>query len=243
MFTVMIAAALCAYFVKGMCGFANTLVFSAITSFTASNVRISPLELMVAMPSNIVIMLQNRRQITARIVVPLTALVIAGAIPGIFFLKNGNSQLIKMIFGFVVCALAIEMFFRERRAEKAKPNRVVLAGIGLLSGLLCGMYGIGALLAAYVSRTTDNSSAFKGNICAVFTAEGLFRLFAYTATGIIHWELVRTALLLLPFMAVGLFCGIRLAGRVRERTVKNFVTFMLGLSGVSLVVENLLQLL
>ena len=39
------AAAVLAYFVKGLCGFANTLVFSTLLSFTADNIRISPVEL------------------------------------------------------------------------------------------------------------------------------------------------------------------------------------------------------
>lgn len=35
-----IVAALCAFFVKGLCGFANTLVFTTILSFGNSNVNI-----------------------------------------------------------------------------------------------------------------------------------------------------------------------------------------------------------
>ena len=42
-------AAAAAYFVKGLCGFANTLVFTSILSFgSATNANISPVDLLVA---------------------------------------------------------------------------------------------------------------------------------------------------------------------------------------------------
>lgn len=40
-------AAFIAYFVKGLCGFANTLVFTTILSFGASNASISPVDLLL----------------------------------------------------------------------------------------------------------------------------------------------------------------------------------------------------
>ena len=47
----MICAALCAYFIKGLCGFANTLVFTTILSFGYDNVNISPVELILGYPT------------------------------------------------------------------------------------------------------------------------------------------------------------------------------------------------
>ena len=44
-----------------------------------------------------------------------------------------------------------------------KSNRIVLGAIGLLSGLLW-LYGGQGALAAYMSRVTDDSSAFRGNL-------------------------------------------------------------------------------
>ena len=41
-------AAFTAYFVKGLCGFANTLVFTTILSFGAANASISPVDLLRA---------------------------------------------------------------------------------------------------------------------------------------------------------------------------------------------------
>ena len=107
---------------------------------------------------------------------------------------------------------------------------------------MCGLFGIGALLAAYVGRTTDSSGAFKGNLGIVFLIENTFRIVVYSVTGILTLQILRQAALLLPFMALGLFAGMKLAKSVHEKTVKTAVILMLALSGVSLIVSNLVAL-
>ncbi|MEI8200017.1 MAG: sulfite exporter TauE/SafE family protein [Eubacteriales bacterium] len=236
---VAVIAVLCAYLVKGMCGFANTLVFSTIMSFKANNIMISPIELIVGYPSNILIAWKERKSISAKICIPLSALVILGSIPGALFLKNGNTQLIKLLFGVVVVFIGLEMFFREFQKGKEKTSPVILIILGILSGILCGLFGIGALLAAYVSRTTENSSAFKGNICIVFLVENSFRIILYSVIGIVDFEILKNALMLFPFMLIGLFAGMFLSKSVSERIVKNTVIILLIFSGISLIINSI----
>ena len=147
---LMVVAALCAYLVKGMCGFANTLVFSTILGFQSNNIAITPLELLVGYPSNILIAWKKRKSVSVKIWLPLAVLVIVGSIPGIFFLKQGDTRIIKVVFGFVVAGIGLEMFLREYQKKKGETSPVVLGIIGLVSGVLCGLFGIGALLAAYI---------------------------------------------------------------------------------------------
>ena len=170
---------------------------------------------------------------------PLGRVVLLGNIPGIFLLKTGNVQVIKIFFGFVIIGIGIEMFFRERGTKKIKSSKWVLAVIGLLSGLLCGLYGIGALLAAYVSRVTDNSQEFKANICVVFTIENTFRVILYLCMGILTTEVVKQVLIVVPFMLIGLFVGMKSSSLLDEKRVKKIVIMMLILSGAALVVNNI----
>ena len=107
--------------------------------------------------------------------------------------------------------------------------------IGILSGLLCGLYGIGALLAAYMSRVTENSSSFKGNLCVVFLIENTFRIVMYSVTGLLTAEVLQTAVMLVPAMVIGLFLGVQSSRRLREETVRKAVILLLILSGAALV--------
>ena len=231
----MMFAAVCAYFVKGLCGFANTLVFSTILSFSTNNVNISPVELVLGLPSNIMISYKERKSVQWKVCLPLAGLVLLGDIPGILLLKNTNTQVIKGIFGFVIIAIGVEMLLREYM-RKTKKSQLLLITVGILSGILCGLYGLGALLAAYMGRVTDNSSSFKGNLCIVFLIDNLFRLVMYGVTGIITLATLKQSVVLFPFMALGLFLGMKGSSFLDEKKIKKLVIIMLILSGVSLIV-------
>lgn len=208
----MMFAAVCAYFVKGLCGFANTLIFSSILSFRFDNISISPVELLL------------------------------GNLPGVFLLKNAGAEWVKFFFGLVIMGLGVEMLIRERTAAEGRQvSKGVLVVIGILSGLLCGLYGIDALLAAYMSRVTKDSSAFKGNLCVVFLIENTFRIVMYAVTGILTAEVLKSACILLPAMAFGLLMGIKSSSCLKERTVRRAVIILLILSGVALVWKQIVD--
>lgn len=234
-----IVAVFSAFFIKGMCGFANTLVFNSIMGFGANNIDFSPVEIVLGFPSNVILAWKNRRNLKLSVCAPLTVLMLAGCIPGAFFLKNVNAEKLKVLFGFLIILLAIEMYFRERSTKKWKENKIVLALIGLLSGLLCGLFGVGALLAAYVSRVTGTNDEFKGNICFVFTAENIFRIILYSALGIITLSSVKQALFMAPVMLLGLFLGMKSSQFMDEKLVKKLVIVLLIISGVLLIIKNI----
>lgn len=247
-----VLATLCAFFVKGLCGFANTLVFTTILSFGNSNANISPVELILGYPTNVIMAWKERKAINWRMCLPLAALVILGSIPGILFLKNADTGLIKILFGVVIVVLGLEMLLRERTAKNNSGSRtqphanedkskfpIGLTIIGILSGILCGLYGVGALLGAYVSRVSDDSHSFKGNLCVVFLVENTMRVVLYAVWGIITLDILKQAFILVPVMLVGLVLGMVSGKVLDEKVVKRIVIVMLMVSGVALIVNSL----
>ncbi len=233
-----IASAFAAYFVKGVCGFANTLVLTSILSFRAVNADISPIDLLLGYPSNLILAWRNRRSLDPKVWIPLSLLVLAGSIPGALLLKNAGTGTIRIVFGFVVIFLGAEMLLREY-GYGLPASKSLLGLIGVLSGVLCGLFGVGALLAAYVSRATTDMTGFKANISAVFIVENTFRLFLYGALGLFTAEIFRTFLLLIPFALLGLFLGIKSSGVLSEKLVRRLTAVLLIVSGISLVIQNL----
>ena len=246
-----IIATAVAYFIKGLCGFANTLVFTSILGFGSNNVNISPVELVLGYPTNFILTWKNRKYLRARVYLPLIALVLAGSVAGALMLKNIDARLIKIIFGMAVIFIGIEMLFHEIHTNSKRNTsgqgtvsentvglRVFLIVVGILSGVLCGLFGVGALLTAYVSRVTDSNDSFKANISAVFIAENTFRIVVYSVLGIINVSCLKQALVLIPFMLVGLFCGMKSSQLLDEHIVKRIVIGLLILSGIVLVIKN-----
>lgn len=67
-------AAVVAYFIKGLCGFANTLVFTAILSFGSVNANISPIDLLLGYPANVILTWENRKNLDPKVYIPLAVL-------------------------------------------------------------------------------------------------------------------------------------------------------------------------
>jgi uncharacterized membrane protein YfcA len=234
-------AVLLAYTVKGITGFANTLVFSTVMSYFANNLSITPIEIILGTGPNIFIALRERRGFKWRVVAPLSALMMLGCVPGALFLKFGNPALVKTLFGIGITLVAVQTLAMERL--HLRPSKPLLIFIGLVSGIMCGMYGIGALLVAYVSRTTDTPAEFRANVCFVFILVDIFRAALYWAAGFFTLEIVLTVLKLAPFMVLGLFIGTKLAGKLPAPLVKKVILGLLALSGISLVVTNAMGLI
>lgn len=234
-----ILATMAAFFVKGLCGFANTLVFTSILGFGSSNVDISPVELALGFPTNVILAWKERKNLQPKVVLWLSALILAGSIPGAFFLKNADSGRLKVLFGIVLIFTGLEMLAREYEKTRMRESKILLTAIGLIAGVLSGLFGVGALLAAYVSRVTENSSQFKANFCAVFIIENIFRLIVYGTLGIISLSTLKQSLALMPFMLLGLFAGMKSSQILDEKIVKKLVIILLIISGIVMIWKNL----
>lgn len=235
-----IIATICAFYIKGLCGFANTLIFTSILSFGNANLNISPVELVLGYPTNLIISWKERKSIDWKTCIPLAIMVIIGSLSGVLFLKNADIIVVKIIFGVLVILVGVEMLFRELAGKMKKQSKILLTVIGVLSGFLCGLYGVGALLGAYIGRTTSDSKSFKANICTVFIIENTFRIIVYTIYGIITLAAIKRALLLAPFMLVGLGAGMVSAKKIDDRIVKKIVIVMLIISGIALIFTNII---
>lgn len=231
-------SAFAAYFIKGLCGFANTLVFTAILSFGMNNVNISPIELIVGMPSNMIVAWKERRHINWRIALPVAGLVLLGDVPGVFLLRSAGAAGIKVLLGGVIILLGANMMYREKHPVDHPPARWLTTLVALLSGLLCGLYGIGAVLAAFISRMSPDAHTARGTMNVVFIADNLFRVTAYTLMGLLTWDAARQALTVIPFMLAGLLAGMKLIDRVNERAAKLIVIVALMISGAALIASN-----
>lgn len=245
-----ITAAFAGYFVKGICGFANTLVLTGILSFSADNVNITPVDLILSYGANAAMAFKERKHIKWRVALPLALLVLMGCLPGAFLLKTSNVNVIKIAAGGAIILAALVMLARNLKAEKADKNagivqkdsigsKLLTLFIAIVSGILSGLYGIGALMSVCVSRVTENSHQFKANMSLIFFAEGTFRIILYSCIGILNLQLLLRGLMLLPVSLAGLFCGMKLSGRIDESKAKYVVIFFLILSGIVLILNNI----
>ena len=234
-----IIATFVAFFIKGLCGFANTLVFTTILGFGVNNVNISPVELVLGFPSNCILTWNNRKKLDVKIYLPMILLVLLGSIPGAFLLKNVDAHNIKILFGIVVVLVGIEMMLKEYDKIHIKDSKIVLLIVGILGGLMCGLFGVGVLMAACVSRVTGTSEEFKANLSVIFIVENIFRIVMYSSLGVITLDSLKLVACLIPFMLAGVFTGMKSATILNEKLVKKLVIVLLILSGLALIIKNI----
>ena len=233
-------AVLVGYFVKGVAGIGNTLVVTSAMSYTRTNAEITPVELLLCIPTNLVVTWVYRKHINWKLAVAPLCMVLIGDILGVLLLKNVDVTAMKMVFGVVLILLSVEQLWRELRGKPGKAaHPALMLALGISAGVLCGMFGVGALLAAYLSRVTTDDMTYKGTMSVIFTVENAFRIVAYSVTGLLTTASLINAAMLLPFMGAGLFLGIRLSSRMNARTMRIIIGAMLLISGIPLVLAGL----
>ncbi|ADL53323.1 sulfite exporter TauE/SafE family protein [Clostridium cellulovorans] len=237
--TFLFISTLLAYFIKGITGFGNTLVMSPLYSFVTSNKLTTPIDLLFSIPTNIFIVWRERKNISIKVILPLSLMLIIGIIPGTLLLKIGSDWILKSILGLLIAGMGLEMLTRKTNENEVnKTNPIFLTFIGVLSGTLAGLYGIGALLVAYIMRTTNTKSQFRANICCVFLVDNIFRFFLYLYTGILNKETLLMALYLSPAVVIGMMIGIKVDSRMNEESIKKLVIALLIISGLVLFIKS-----
>ena len=236
-------AAFLAYTVKGMSGFANTLVLSSILSFQANNLNITPLDLVLSLPSNLWLAWKDRKKLNLKVCAPMALCAILGALPGVFLLKWGDAAMLKIAMGALIAFIGVETALRGHVHKTGGGHPAALIVIGLISGVLSGIFGIGALMVAYINRYSGSNSEFRGNICFVFAADNVFRFILYIATGVMTLRAFTQALWLLPCTILGLFVGTKLADIIGDVIARKVTSALLIFSGLSVVVTNVIGLM
>lgn len=231
-------AAFAAFFVKGLCGFANTLVFTSIMAFGEVNRSISPVELLLGYPANFLMAWRSRNRLNKKTVFLCSLFMVLGAIPGAIFLKTADVSSVRIFFGVVVLFTAVQMMRRKPEA-RTSGSGLLFTLTGLFSGFLCGMFGVGAVMAAYVERMSDDMESFRANISAIFFAENTLRIVIYIVTGILTMDSLLMAVKILPVCLLGLYAGIFVSTLFKESASRKIVIVPLVVSGISMIAMNL----
>jgi hypothetical protein len=180
-----------------------------------------------------------------RLVLPYFIVGIVCVPLGVFFLRSGSPDLVRLVIGLVVIAyLGVQRFLPNMSNLGAPARRGIGAGLGFLAGFLAGMANLpGPVSIIYFSmfRLSKNAFIFVINAFNTLTVSSAIITFAasgeYTPSA-----LTRAALALVP-VYVGFWTGVRLRERLSGERFFRLVNA--GLFGVAclLFVRGLLKIL
>ena len=238
-FIILHSVVFAAFFLKGIAGFGNTLIVNGGLAFIRENRFITPIDTLLGLPVNIFMLVREWKYINFSIVIPLFLSVSAGIIPGIYLLDTVNDRILKSILAIVLLFISID-FFRTSKSVRNEFRylKILIISTGFVSGILTGLYGIGVLVPAVLSKSGLNKRAFRGSLCFIFTAESILRITGYIYKGIINPDIFYNFLYLLPTAASAVLLSRIADRRVDDNMIRKIVVVVLIISAMMLLIKN-----
>jgi len=185
---------------------------------------------------------EARRHVRLAAVAALVAGSLAGIPAGILLLDWIDPEALKILVGLTVIAASVLVYrVREVRATRAGVMPAVAAGV--VSGVLRASTSMGGPPAVlYLLGVEKDVEAFRGTILAFFLPMSLVTIVGLAAVGRVTPDVVRTSVIALPAMALGLAAGGRLRYRVREELFRLIVLLVLIFSSIGVIISASLGL-
>jgi len=191
--------------------------------------------LLVNIPAELFVVWRARREIRWRGIVVICVALAVGVPAGTAILQLGDPSVVLTILGgFLVVFGGLFLLLPETQRVNEGVGRE--AGIGLISGLLSGLFGTGGPpLIVYFRLRGIDKSAFRSHLMAIFLVVTAVRLPSYAFSGLLTAERLYSALLVLPAALVGGLIGHRIHLQLSEQQFRRSVSVALALLGVLLL--------
>jgi hypothetical protein len=195
--------------------------------------------LLVNLPAEIWVVRSSWRQISWRGVLVIFIGVALGIPLGTWWLRFGDAAFLLVLLGvFLVIVGSVFFLFHapEGRAMKAWSA----APVGLMSGVLTGLFGTGGPpLILYYQLSGADKAAFRGHLMAIFLLMTTVRVPSYVAFGLVTAPRLWSALAVMPAVILGAMVGNSIHLRIDEMTFRRLVSAALVIIGLMLLVPTL----
>ncbi|MCR5155447.1 MAG: sulfite exporter TauE/SafE family protein [Butyrivibrio sp.] len=201
--------------IQGITGFAGTILAMPFSLKLVGMDTAVPVLNFLGFLSGVYVFAGNRKRVDKKVLKHVLLIMGVTLLAGLLIkhLLSGKPQLLYYTLGVIVLAISITGLaktfgfgFKEADASKASGllPEVLLAAAGLVHGMfVCG----GPLLIGYLTKKLPEKSAFRATISTVWIFLNGIILISQIVTGMWTLKLLKTALLSLPFLFIGMFIG------------------------------------
>jgi len=194
--------------------------------------------LLVNVPAELFVVLRSRSAIEWRGVLRLGIGIAIGIPIGTAVLRLGEPRVLLTVLGAALVAVGAA-FVRLPHRTRTEPPRWAAPPVGLLSGVLTGLFGTGGPpLIVWYHLAGRDKAAFRGNLMALFLLMTLVRVPSYLAGGLITAPRILSGAAVLPAVVAGAWAGHRAHVEIAERTFRRAVAIGLLAIGILLLVRT-----
>jgi uncharacterized protein len=224
-----------ASFVQGFSGFGFSQVAVPVMSFFMLPSRFIPVALLQSIVLNIIILIESRKNLDFKKLIPLT---IAGAlgIPlGTYLLIVLNPEIIKLTIGAIIILSSLALFIGF---EKPVTNeKFAYIPIGIVSGILNGSITMsGPPVILFFAYQGVEKAKFRANLVMYFFLINIVTVPTYLFGGLIDIGIIKYAIITLPALIVGTICGAIVSRFTKDAIFKKITLILLiALGALSLI--------
>ncbi|AOL93333.1 sulfite exporter TauE/SafE family protein [Porphyrobacter sp. LM 6] len=223
---VALGAALGSAFVRGLTGFGMAILLVPILALALPPVEAVVLTNALALMIGASEVRQLAREAEG------TAWAIGGLVVlttpiGLYALSLTGVDVARLVIALIAVSAFIAILLPRRGA--GVPGRGVTGAVGVMSGLMTGYAGMPGppVVPYYTGRDLPRATA-KASMQLIFTIAASTGLVTATWLGILRWELLLFAVLLLPAVLIGNRLGAKVSGRISDPVWRAAVGLALG---------------
>lgn len=223
-----------AYLIFGMSGFGSTLIALPLLAHLMPLKVAIPLVVVLDCVSAFGMGVKLCADVWKAEFIPLLPFLLIGLFAGAYVLLRVPPQW--LLLGLGVFVLAFGAHFMMQRKAAIRLPRWAAAPTGILAGTTSSALGVGGpIYVFYFTARGATPDQIRATVPAVFTFTSAARIAIFTGLGLFNTTILMTAAALLPVMALGLWCGHRLHGRLSRNQAECVIGGLLLLSGASLL--------
>jgi uncharacterized membrane protein YfcA len=224
-----------AIFTQSVTGFGLALVSMPLLTAVLGIQTAAPLVALFGLVAELILLIYYRQDFSLRVVWRLAIAALAGIPLGILALRTIDEQIVLTILGLVVAGYALYALLDFRLPTIQQPVWAYVAGFA--AGILGGAYNTsGPPVIVYGNCRAWPPAQFKSNLQGFFLFNSVLIATAHLLANNFSPLVLRSMLVALPAVAVGILAGLSLAKRISGSVFRKLVLWLLLVIGVWLVV-------
>ncbi len=232
----------------GFGGGIGMIVVPLFASFRPARTVVLPLMLLLLFSTDVISLGHYWKQWDRKSIWRLIPGAVIGIIFASFILKDLSDVHLKKIIGGIACLFALIEFLRGKITKYLNPDATdetpaleFKAWHGVLLGTLGGIFSTlahmaGPVIVMYLLPQRLGNRTFVATTTLLYFFINLTKIPAYFQLGLFSWDIIIEALVLLPFVGLGVQVGVFLNSRFSERNFSRIVLIVLFATGIHLLI-------
>lgn len=161
---------------------------------------------------------------------------------GIYFLKNADELLAKLILGILLIFISSFRIFYKGNIEIKKDW--VGIPFGFIGGILGGAFNVsGPAVVVYGTLKKWPPKKFIATIQAYFLPTNIMALTGFISAGVITSEIIKTVFFALPGLLLAIFIGHKFNKKIKPEIFQTYINYFILLIGSLLIITSTIKLI